>query len=111
MRSFANSLSSSESIIYVRVVFKNYYEGKADVKADYKPGIALTDSKVSAMCCNRLEVDSERRVDGKVTTATAFEDRTIPFKDLIKESMSHSWMATVIMFNKLAFVILSIDNY
>ena len=60
------------------------------MKVGTKPGIALTDSKVSAMCCHLLEKDGERRKGGNVTTATAFEDRIMLLRDLIKESISHS---------------------
>lgn len=41
---------------------------------DNKPGMALTESKVSAICCNLSEQDGERSEGGKVTTTTAFED-------------------------------------
>lgn len=58
----------------------------------------MTESKASAMCCNRLEVDGERREGGKVTTATAFEGRSMPLRDLTKERMSHSCNAST-MFN------------
>lgn len=36
-------------------------------------------------------MDGETRDGGKVIRATAFEDRTMAFKDLIKESISHSY--------------------
>lgn len=55
------------------------------------PGIALTESNVSAKCCHLLKVVGETREDGKVITATAFEDLTMLFKDLIKASTSHSY--------------------
>lgn len=45
---------------------------------------------MSAKCCHLFEKDGETRDGGKVITATAFEYRTILFKDLIKESISHS---------------------
>lgn len=61
-----------------------------DVIFDLKPGIALTDSKVSAMCCNRFEQDGEKSECGKVTRTTAFEDLAKLFRDLIKESICHS---------------------
>lgn len=60
------------------------------MKAAIQPGIALTDSKVSAMCCHRLETDGKRREGGNVTTATALDDRIMLLRDLIKESISHS---------------------
>ena len=53
--------------------------------------MALTESKVSAICCNLFEQDGERSEGGKVTTITAFEDRAKPFSDLIKESICHSY--------------------
>jgi len=53
--------------------------------------MALTESKVSAICCNLSEQDGERSEGGKVTTTTAFEDWTMPFRDLIKESICHSY--------------------
>lgn len=67
------------------------------MKSDTRPGIALTDSNVSAICCHRLEKDGERREGGNVTTATAFEDRTMLLRDLIKESISHSCNAYMLM--------------
>lgn len=57
---------------------------------DYEPGIALTESKVSAICCNLFEQDGERSEGGNVTTTTAFEDWVMPFGDQIKESICHS---------------------
>lgn len=60
-------------------------------KVDYEPGIALTESKVSAICCNLFEQDGDRSEGGNVTTTTAFEDRAMPFRDLIKESICHSY--------------------
>lgn len=61
-------------------------------KADQgnKPGIALIESKVSAMCCSLFEEDGERREGGKVTMATAFETISILFSNLMNESMSDS---------------------
>lgn len=55
------------------------------------PGIAFTDNSVSAKCCHLFEKDGEAREAGKVKNTTAFEDRTILFKDLMKESISHSY--------------------
>lgn len=60
------------------------------MNVEIKPGIAATERRVSAICCHRLVDESERREGGKVIITTAFEDRTIPFRDLIKESISHS---------------------
>jgi len=50
----------------------------------------LIDSKVSAMCCHLLEKDGERIEGGNVKKTTAFEDRIMLLRDLIKESISHS---------------------
>lgn len=63
------------------------------IKHIYKhtPGIALTETKVSAKCCNLFEKDGEKREGGKVITATAFDDRMVFFRDLTKESISHSY--------------------
>jgi hypothetical protein len=55
-----------------------------------KPGIALIESKVSAICCSLLEEDGESREGGKVTMATAFETISILFSNLMNESMSDS---------------------
>lgn len=55
------------------------------------PGIAFTDNKVSAKCCHLFAKDGEAREAGKVINATAFEDRTMLFKDLMKKSISHSY--------------------
>lgn len=52
--------------------------------------MAPTESNVSAMCCSLFEEDGERREGENVITATAFEDRSFPFSDLIEESISHS---------------------
>lgn len=60
------------------------------MKVDYEPGIALTDSKVSAICCNLFEQDGDRSEGGNVTTTTAFEERAMPLSDLIKERICHS---------------------
>jgi len=54
------------------------------------PGIALTESRVSAKCCHLLEKDGDKSVCGTVIIATAFEALTMPFKDLIKASISQS---------------------
>lgn len=62
-----------------------------DLNANSVPWIALTDSKVSAKCCHLFEKDGERREVGNVITATAFEARTMLFKDLMKESISQSY--------------------
>lgn len=61
-----------------------------ELQFDSKPGIALTESKVSAMCCNRLDKDAERREGGKVTMATQFEDDNMLFRNLMNERISHS---------------------
>lgn len=55
-----------------------------------KPGIALIESKVSAMCCSLFEEDGESREGGKVTMATAFETIRILFSNLMNESISDS---------------------
>lgn len=68
-----------------------YYEIEENVELNAIPGIALTESKVSAICCHLLEEDGDRREGGKVMTATAFESLIITFRDLIKESISHSY--------------------
>jgi hypothetical protein len=52
--------------------------------------MALTESKVSAMCCNLFEQDGERSEGGNDTRTTAFEDRVMAFRDLIKDSICHS---------------------
>lgn len=62
------------------------------MKAKNAPGIAFTESKVSAICCHLLEEDGGRREGGKVMTATAFVSLIMPFRDLIKESISHSYI-------------------
>ena len=59
------------------------------IKGD-KPGIALIESKVSAMCCSLVDEDGESMEGGKVTMATAFETISILFSNLMKESMSDS---------------------
>lgn len=61
------------------------------MKAKNVPGIALTESNVSAICCHLLEEEGDRREGGKVMTATAFKSLIMPFRDLIKESISHSY--------------------
>jgi hypothetical protein len=50
----------------------------------------LTESSVSAKCCHLFEIEFERTEAGKVTTATALEDRTMAFKDLMKDNISQS---------------------
>lgn len=55
------------------------------------PGIALTESSVSAKCCHLLEKDGDKSEGGKVTIATAFDALTIPFKDFKKASISQSY--------------------
>lgn len=60
------------------------------IYVDYEPGIALTESKVSAICCNLFEQDGERSEGGNVITTTAFEDRVMAFRDLTKDSICHS---------------------
>lgn len=45
---------------------------------------------MSARCCHLFKEDWEIRDEGKDMTATAFEDRIMHFKDLMKERMSHS---------------------
>jgi len=57
--------------------------------------MALTESKVSAICCNLSEQDGERSEGGKVTTTTAFEDWVMLFRDLIKESICHSYKRNI----------------
>lgn len=59
------------------------------------PGIALTDKITSAKCCHLFKVVGEIREDGNVITATAFEDLTMLFKDLMKPSTSHSYRTNV----------------
>jgi len=59
----------------------------------------LTESKVSAICCNLSEQDGERSEGGKVTTTTAFEDMAMLFRDLIKESMCHSYKRDINIFH------------
>jgi hypothetical protein len=61
-----------------------------------KPGIALTDSNTSAMCCHLLQKDGERREDGNVIIATAFADRSMLLRDLMKESISQSCNETFV---------------
>lgn len=51
----------------------------------------MTDIKVSARCCHLFKKAGETSEGGKDMTATAPEDRTMPFKDLIKESISQSY--------------------
>jgi len=54
------------------------------------PGIALTESRVSAKCCHLVEKNGDKSICGIVIIATAFEALTMPFKDLIKASISQS---------------------
>jgi hypothetical protein len=61
-----------------------------------KPGIALTDSNTSAMCCHLLQKDGERREGGNVITATAFADRSMLLRDVMKESIPQSCNITLI---------------
>lgn len=61
-----------------------------------KPGIALTDSNTSAMCCHLLQKDGERREGGNVIIATAFADRSMLLRDLIKERISQSCNITFV---------------
>lgn len=63
---------------------------KHKLETNNKPGIALTESNVSAMCCHLLQKDGESRDRGKVIMATEFEDRTMLLRDLINESISQS---------------------
>ena len=75
----------SQDTYEIKNAYHNY-----KVETDNKPGIALTESNVSAMCCHLLQKDGERREGGKVNMATEFEDRTMLLRDLINESISHS---------------------
>ena len=59
-------------------------------KGNNMPGTALTESNVSAKCCHLFRTVGETREGGNVIAATAFEDLTKLFKDLMKLSMSHS---------------------
>jgi hypothetical protein len=63
---------------------------RKDSKALSLPGIAFIDSSVSARCCHLLQKESDRTMYGNVTTATALEERTMAFSDLINETMSQS---------------------
>lgn len=90
MRSFSNSLSPSgeKARAHVKNNYNNLITTK-QIKGD-KPGIALTESKVSAMCCSLVDEDGESMEGGKVTMATAFETISILFSNLMNESISDS---------------------
>ena len=47
---------------------------------------------MSAKCCSLIEKVVETREGENVMTATAFDNLTTLFKDLTKESISHSYI-------------------
>lgn len=105
MRSFSRSLSPSVKKGEGAHVKNNYNNlvrktGRAWKVRGNTPGIALIESKVSAMCCSLVEEDGESMEGGKVTMATAFETISILFSNLMKESMSDSCVLTEIINQK-----------
>lgn len=74
---------------FQRVIWLNLYCMNIRYQ-EHTPGIALTETNVSAKCWSLFKKVDETREVGKVTTATAFDNRTTVIRDLTKESMSHS---------------------
>jgi hypothetical protein len=88
-------LSSSGKEHLFRSLKTKINSAKALVRNN-KPGIALTDSNTSAMCCHLLQKDGERREGGNVIPATAFADRSMLLRDLMKESIPQSCNITLV---------------